>query len=330
MRLLKDYTKCLIFSLAVNDYSLKKKLNLALVNHHLIILNLHKIAQPDGSSWKPLNPIIFRELLGFISKNFEVTTFQNLNNSNIDKANRPKIILSFDDGYKDFIEYAVPILFEFGIKVNQNVIPNCSIKGIPPLNVIAQDWIGQAPIHLIQKLDIPDFIPPSGMKDRVLLGTLISKFLKSKPFVKQQEYFDYLLPQFLNLDTFEWTKVMNLQDIQDILPYHEIGLHSMNHENMDQESDEYFKGDLLNCLKFADEQLKITEPIYAFPNGAYRNNQIEILKSAGFSQILLVGDQVSRIDRDIHNRFGFYADSLKEAKLKATGNSLSFKKSCKL
>ena len=47
----------------------------------------------------------------------------------------------------------MPILFEYKTRVNQNIIPNCSINGMPPLNVIAQDWIGQPPRYGNEKLE---------------------------------------------------------------------------------------------------------------------------------------------------------------------------------
>lgn len=322
----KSYAKKVIFKLVSNERNLKKKLDFALRNQHLVILNFHKVSPADQSSWKPLDPIIFRELLSYITANFEISTFQDLEKFKARVSKRPRIILSFDDGYKDFIEYAMPILFESKIRVNQNIIPNCSINGMPPLNVIAQDWIGQAPIKLIEKLDIPNFKPFDRIKDRFILGSAISQFLKFKPFVQQQEYCNYLLPQFLSYDKFNWTKMMTIDDIKSTIPVHEIGLHSMNHESMSQETDEYFKQDVLNCLNFAKKELNILYPIYAFPNGAYRQSQIDILSSFQLSQILLVGDEVSNTDTNIHNRFNFYADSLSEAKFKATGSLLSLER----
>lgn len=326
MKTWKSYTKGFIFSLVGNDINLKKKLDYALKNNHLVILNLHKISPQDSSSWKALDPNTFRALLNFISKNFEVLTFKDIEKAIVDASNRPRMILSFDDGYKNFIEYAMPILADFKIKVNQNIIPNCSLKGVPPLNVIAQDWIGQAPMNLIQKLDIPEFSLPSGIRDKTSLGNKISQFLKFKPFEQQQEYSKYLLPQFEKFDKFQWTKIMGIEEIRSIIPDHEIGLHSMNHESMNVETDEYFKKDVTDCLKFANEQLKIAHPIYAFPNGAFRINQIEILRQSGFRQMLLVGDKVSNTKNDCHYRFNFHADCSTEAKYKATGNLLSIRK----
>ena len=72
---IKSKAKKVIFKLVANERNLKRKLDFAIRNQHLVILNFHKISPPDQSSWKPLDPIIFRELLSYIQVNFEISTF---------------------------------------------------------------------------------------------------------------------------------------------------------------------------------------------------------------------------------------------------------------
>ena len=46
--------------------------------------------------------------------------------SEIDKnTKKPKLIFSFDDGYYDFIEYALPVLTKYGLRCNHNVVNSC-------------------------------------------------------------------------------------------------------------------------------------------------------------------------------------------------------------
>ena len=59
--------------------------------------------------------------------------------------------------------------------------------------------------------------------------------------------------------------------------------------------------------------------IYAFPNGSYREEQIEIAYKYGFLNPLLVNDDFSSTKNRCHDRFGFDASSFKEMKVKATG-----------
>jgi hypothetical protein len=71
-----------------------------------VILNLHRVATDDGSDYRPLDPGLFDELLSFVKREFAVVTISELG----EKADKPKLVLSFDDGYRDFATNAAPIL----------------------------------------------------------------------------------------------------------------------------------------------------------------------------------------------------------------------------
>ena len=115
-------------------------------NEKLTILNLHRVGKSDGSTYEPLDKETFIYLIEFIKTNYLITSFSELNSdSDIHKINKrkPKLILSFDDGYKDFLNVVHPILFKNGIRANQNIIPSSVESGRPPLNVLLQDYLGK-------------------------------------------------------------------------------------------------------------------------------------------------------------------------------------------
>jgi peptidoglycan/xylan/chitin deacetylase (PgdA/CDA1 family) len=99
------------------------------------ILNLHRVGNNAGSAYRPLDPTLFDELLTFAKHEFAVVTIAELR----EKSRKPKLVLSFDDGYRDFATTAVPILRKHGLRANQNIIPRCVETGLPPLNVMAKD-----------------------------------------------------------------------------------------------------------------------------------------------------------------------------------------------
>ena len=84
----------------------------------LTILNLHSVS--DGGYLESLNPKLFDELLVFIKENFCLTTFSDAREQQKSQGNsKPKLILSFDDGYKDFVDITMPLLEKHKIKVVQ-------------------------------------------------------------------------------------------------------------------------------------------------------------------------------------------------------------------
>jgi peptidoglycan/xylan/chitin deacetylase (PgdA/CDA1 family) len=276
-----------------------------------IILNLHRVANCDRSAYRALDPTIFEELLVFLQKDFHIVPLDALD----EQTRRPKVVLSFDDGYRDFIETAAPILDKFRIRANQNVIPRCIESGLPPLTVIAQDFVGKAPAAVVRRVHAPDFGPlePTEAGTRELVN-----FIKYKSQEEQNKIFDVLYPQFIAEETFQPTLMMTKEHVRQISRYHDIGAHSFTHASMGAETDDYFRSDLYKCREYMQTELGLPMSIYAFPNGSYRRSQLTIALENDLRHVLLVDNDFAG-NSPVHPRFGFDAAILSEVRFKALG-----------
>jgi peptidoglycan/xylan/chitin deacetylase (PgdA/CDA1 family) len=318
---MKPIYKSIAFQLFGSKFRSSYRINKAHQKNILTILNLHRVCVDDQSSYKPLDPKIFEELIKFTKANYTITTFNDLDSIKLIHDNpKPFLIISFDDGYKDFIEVAVPILFKHKIKVNQNIIPECVDTGDPPLNVAVQDFIGKASAVDLRRLSIPGFDMGADLSNRMGIGLRVSAFLKNKPIVKQNEYKELILSQIGGIHDYQVTPMMNLDDIRQLIEIHELGAHSYSHASMALETDDYVKNDLKLCQEWFSKHLsnhKIN--IYAFPNGSYREQHIQYVRDAGYDHVLLVGDKFSTITRKVHHRFGFDAETKEEMRFRVIG-----------
>ncbi len=300
-----------------SDLMVRRKLKSIRDAGVLTILNLHRVSEDDGSTYRPLEPSLFEELLLFLTANFKIITFADLATRCL--SDKPKVILSFDDGYKDFIDVAVPILEKYKIRVNQNIIPECVERQLPPLNVLAQDFVGQAPLSLVLNLRIPDFDIRRFAGNRFEMGLKLSAFLKGRTLGEQQKLREELLLQFYQFDGFRPTPMMSREDIRQLAAVHEFGAHSYSHASMEYESDTFFQQDLARCRDYFRDVLNMPVSIYTFPNGSCRESQIHHALDFGYNHVLLVGDCFSQCDNHIHNRFGFHAQSRREVLFRAVG-----------
>lgn len=297
-------------------------------NEKLTILNLHRVGKSDGSTYEPIEKETFIYLIEFIKANYLVTSFSELNSedgNNKLNQSKPKLILSFDDGYKDFLDVVHPILLKNGIRANQNIIPSCVDLGRPPLNVLLQDYIGKVKREEVNKLKITNY----KFNNKLIIskeGLKLSKFIKNKPLQIQKEIEDKLLNQ-LGEDLYSKSPpMMDIADIKSIINYHDWGIHSYHHSNMQIESDSFFKKDLDLCIDWFKKKLEINPKIYAFPNSSYSSRNIEVLKEYGFKNILLVGDKFSSSNENVHHRFGFVAENKNEVLFNAAGKRSVIKK----
>lgn len=273
------------------------------------ILNLHRVAPDDGSSYRPLAPHLFDELLSFVKRDFAIVTIGQLH----EPSNKPKLVLSFDDGYQDFARYTVPLLKKHGLRANQNIIPRCVETGLPPLNVVAQDFIGTAPKQMVDALHIDGYVGPRDHR----FGGQFSHFLKMRSQAEQDRIASDLMPQFDRWEEFVPTPMMSLAEIKQ-LDEHELGAHSFSHSSMEFETPAFLDDDVRRCREFFKDQLSLPMSIYAFPNGSCAQGQAERVLELGVDHVLLVGERFDR-GQAIHHRFTFDGRSRSEIRFKALG-----------
>lgn len=285
--------------------------------NRLVILNLHQVSPHQNPFWSPLAPEIFEDLLVFLKQHFHVALFRELETV---KSNKPLAVLSFDDGYYNFIEYAAPLLAKHGLRANMNIIPSCVESGLPPWNVQLYDFLNSVPREVINQIKLPDFDAQLGDDStggKVRYGLQISRFLKNRPRREREELWQSIEPLMKKAD-FARTRMMNTAEVKEIAQTHEVGVHSFSHESMKFEDDDFFIADLDKCFDFFQHKLQMPLDIYAFPNGSYRDGQIEILQNRGLRFILLVEEKYSRVG-SLHPRQTIYGASKAETRLQALG-----------
>ena len=288
-------------------------------HERLVVLNLHQIRPQPNPFWSPLSPALFDQLLAFVAPRFFVTTFAGATHND---SGRPALILSFDDGYYDYLEHAVPLLRKHGLPSNQNVIAGSALSGQPPPIVRLCDFLGAAPRSLIDEIRLPGFdgrLQSGDDLDKVRYGNQLCAFLKMRPRAEAEPHWRALDAIIAKLDSFRPSRMMTPAEIGQLAGEHEIGSHSFGHDSMEFESDDFFLEDFERAAAFFKDTLGLPLRVYAFPNGSWRPSLVEILERRGVERILLVGDDYARPGDRMVLRFNFYAGSSPELRLRALG-----------
>jgi peptidoglycan/xylan/chitin deacetylase (PgdA/CDA1 family) len=115
------------------------------------------------------------------------------------------------------------------------------------------------------------------------------------------------------------TRMMSSEDVAAAAAAgHEIGSHSYSHESMEFVDDDDFVEDFERCRRVLAE-VNCDATVYAFPNGSYRQHQIELLRDLGVLHMLLVGERPSRPDTSVHTRLTLRGHSVPELRVRAAG-----------
>ena len=288
--------------------------------HATAVLNLHEISPEDKPFWAPLHPTEFDELLSFLTKHFRVTTFHDAATPTDDL--RPSVILSFDDGYQSFVEYAMPLLHKHHLSANQNVIGDSVVSGRPPWNTRLNDFLNAAPRSVINELRLPGFglrLSGDSPDEKAQFGVALSRFLKLRPCASREPLWGRVEEVMDRGGFLTTTRMMNLDEVREAAKSHEIGAHSYSHESMAFESDEYFLSDFAKCEVLFRDQLKMPLDTYAFPNGIYRHEQVEMLQARGVRYVLLVEEKLATGLDGVFSRLTLSAQSGLEARFQAVG-----------
>jgi peptidoglycan/xylan/chitin deacetylase (PgdA/CDA1 family) len=282
------------------------------------VLNLHRVSPVENPFWPALDPTVFEELLTFLKEHFEVCLFGKLPS---DILRKPVAVLSFDDGYYDFVEYALPLIEKYGLQANMNIIPQCIETGMPIWNVRLYDFLNSAPRHLINKIRLPGFsakLNDDGRAAKLSYGLRLSSFLKNRGRIERDQLWQTIEP-ILGKADFQPTRMMTAAEVMQISGFNEIGVHSYSHESMGFEENEFFERDFRMCRDYFSERLRLPLSIYAFPNGSYREEQIELLRNNNIKSILLVDEKFAKRETDVFTRLTIYGESKNEICMRAVG-----------
>ena len=286
----------------------------------MLVLCLHQVNPRANPFWPALHPDRFAALLRWLSSAAEVVSFADLPTRAAQRRTRPLVILSFDDGYYDFVEYAMPILERFDMRANQNVIGESLLSGLPPHETRVCELLHAAPPRRLRPLRIPGLdvtLDRDHREAKERFGATVSNHVKNLP-KDEAEGAVLALREALGVDP-PSVRMMSAADVAAAARAgHEIGAHAYRHDSKATVPDEDFLEDFRTCRKALGEQGLRTR-VYAFPNGSYRKSQVDILIDEGVEHVLLVEDRASRPTAHVHPRLPIRGEYDNELRVRAVG-----------
>ena len=263
-------------------------------NKLITILCLHRVSDEESLTFPPFKIKDFEKLLQYIAKYYHVATIETIAKDN---SIKPTLVLSFDDGFLDFSENALPLLKKYKMPCNLNVVTKC-------LDNNFQIWT-QRQNNLIQEIFLRKYICSFNLDNRKIE---FDDFNSKNIIQKNLELFHFLFSKdeifvnnFLNEAESKMpfaiptTPMMSWGNLKDALENYEIelGSHSVSHITLSNISDKEKLKEEINKSKMEIENhtgRKID--IFALPNGNYNNEVIEQCKIAGYKHVLTVDEKL--------------------------------------
>ncbi|MEJ6686718.1 MAG: polysaccharide deacetylase family protein [Crocinitomicaceae bacterium] len=253
----------------------------------ITVLCLHRISDERDYFFNPIKIQTFILLIDYLAKHYTIIAF-----SEVEKSTpKPKLILSFDDGYYDFIENVLPILKKKGLPSNHNIVNSC---------------VNNNSIIWTQRLnDIFNYL-----KDHNITNNLYIKDVSTFENNWTSYYLSFL-HHLLNIEKESREKIISsLEDSYNVKSDYrmmnwdeinyianndvEIGSHTYNHDSLSTIKDfSVFTTEITKSIEEISNNINRNVNILSLPNGSSNLDLMMFLKTSPIKHVLLVDDKIN-------------------------------------
>ena len=262
-------------------------------NYGLVILMFHRVSDDFDNLWPPMPIASFRLLMEKLVKSFQIIDINSLTKLP-DSSGLPIMVVTFDDGYSDFIENAVPILQDLDIPACQSVCPSLIDRGTPPWTQVLSVCLHSLEDKYLQLPDGSNFEIPKPVDEKIFLELCDSLYLIDDE--ARSSWLDDLTATLkVNFDLYS---IMTWDDIRSCIKNgFSIGSHSYSHRNLSQvKESELLEIEISYSRQRILEETGTSPSVFAFPNGLYNDSSLKMVEKSGYSIALLCDDELTNID----------------------------------
>lgn len=278
-----------LHSLGVSSFLRNKK------HKKLTVLSLHRISPERNTFWNPIHPTTFEKLLVYVKKHYTIIGFEELEETVLDQLTKPPLVLSFDDGYYDFYEYALPILTKHKLISNHNMVNACANQKMTiwteRLNILF-DLAKEKSVSIEVEFEDDKFSLASFGDNWMAFYLATFKKLLETPLTKRLQVIDFLEEE-LSIDTsrrmMTWEEILDCQNNGT-----EIGCHTYNHDSLGTLGNrESLQFEIIQSKNEIETKLNKPVSVLALPNGQTGTDANAVIKEAQFKYVLHVNDRLN-------------------------------------
>jgi len=300
------------------------------------IFLFHRVSPQRDKLWDPLSPERFDEILKYLKKNYEIYHAETLlaENKNL-YHKKPLASIVFDDGYKDYIEYALPILKKHNLPSSMYVVTSCVESGTPPWTYILDNAIANTKKN---KLVLETSLLPLELRnvswknetEKIAFAKKFKLFLKLVPDSVRRKLFEQTINSLVEVEAPQ-NLMMNWKEICEIKTSGTlIGSHTHSHPllaKIDNESE--IENELILSAKKIKENIGEFPLTISYPIGSFDNRIKRLSKKSGYKFGLAVEQKVYESEKqDLFEvpRIELYNEPMLKTKLRINGTLEKIKK----
>lgn len=293
------------------------------------IFLFHRVSPERNLLWNPMTPKLFEQIVVYLNNKYEIVPLEKtLLGDYIPLGNKMLCAITFDDGYKDFIDYAFPILQKHKSPSSMYIVTDCADNNMPPWTYIINHlFLNTSHISLDLKSKA---LPPSlqkttwvNQKERVHYAKKLSPFLKQLNNHERKLIFDQILNDFTDVEKPE-EMMLNWDEIRYLHQNGcEIGSHSVSHPMLAKKSNiKEIRDEFIKSGKIIEQQIGKFPIAFSYPFGSFNELVKKTTKNAGYKIGIAINHHP--YDSKKHDlfevpRFELYDEPFLKSKLRMNG-----------
>jgi len=267
----------LLYKLKLGNYFLFKNRR----KSQIPVLVFHKIIPEYDQIWPGIHPRLFEDIIILLKKHYKILPLSDLY-LRPESELKDACFLTFDDGYKDFLDYAYPILKKHNIHSTLFVLPN---------DITNRGHIWTSTIIFFVKHysynEIDEFfrkrevvIYYSDLFDGFKLNLDITACLCEMQQMERAALIKELQEKFIADNRVVQNELLSFEELRKLDPsIVTIASHSLTHPSFRQELDEEFINyELKESKAIIEKELNTDVKAFAFPFAKYNGISYGIMK----------------------------------------------------
>jgi len=297
--------------------------------HKICVLMLHGVMAPNSqTSWTPLRPQIspdeLKRTLGILSHYYQFITIDQTIDILEGKVAliENALLITFDDGYRNNIDYALPIFEQFGIKPILFVATGHLDSKLP-------FWFDRIDYALQQNMGELISFEYQGNEycfDATSLPALKDSYQKFRDDCKYAFTDDIDMNKLFNalsemLESRsgkalrdicvedDWSGIVSWEQLKEAVKFNriDVGSHTVDHWRLDSLSETQIIAQLQQSKMRIEEELATQCQYFCYPNGNYNELAVSLTKESGYRAAFATKGKLCKVNDDLMTlkRFSF-------------------------
>jgi peptidoglycan/xylan/chitin deacetylase (PgdA/CDA1 family) len=269
----------------------------------MIIRNFlfHRVTDEKDQLWPPMTPRLFEKIIKTLSNNYHIVNLESFVAQPQQHKKRLASVM-FDDGYKDNIDFAAPILKKYACPASFYIATDCIDRNLPTWT-----YLMDFTLQHTQKpaVELPYDYVPVHFKKLPLASVLTAHVKKLKPWMKSLPNYQRLQIMELILEQCNDVQIPSNQMLSwdEVRQLHtegfNIGSHTHTHPMLARLHDEQeIKAELHLSFEKITQHLGTPPVTISYPIGSYDARVMALSKQAGYNLGLAVEQRFYQTGKD--------------------------------